>query len=116
MRPPSGTPVPSDCLRCGVCCHSDSEAYVWVTAHDWTRLGSDAARLAHVIGRDAFMRMHDGHCAALEVRRAGDGGVEFFCSVYDRRPEICREMGRGSPECRADLEEKAAGVRRAQVP
>ena len=114
MNPASGTSVPADCLRCGVCCHSDAEAYVWVTAHDVALLGPDATRLVQVIGRDAFMRMRDGHCAALEVRRAADGAPEFFCTVYDRRPEICRELGRGSPECRADLEAKADGVRRAQ--
>lgn len=105
--------VPADCRRCGVCCHSDSEAYVWVTGHDWERLGPDAERLAHFIGNRAFMRMRDGHCAALEVRPSAGGGPDFLCSIYERRPDICRELGRGSPECLADLEAKAAGVRQA---
>jgi Fe-S-cluster containining protein len=113
MSAEPAAPVPADCRRCGVCCHSDAEAYVWVTGPDWERLGPDAARLAHFIGNRAFMRMRAGHCAALEARRASDGGTEFRCSIYERRPEICRELGRGSPECLADLEAKAAGVARA---
>ena len=99
--------IPAQCLRCGVCCYSDSAAYVWIRGDDWARLGEDADRLAHFIGHRAFMRMKDGHCAALEVRATVDGAKEFFCTVYERRPEICRDLGRGSPECEAELELKS---------
>ena len=82
--------------------------YVWVTGYDWTRLGDDADRLAHFIGNHAFMRMSGGHCGALEVRTAADGRRSFFCTVYERRPEICRVLARGSPEGLGELETKAA--------
>ena len=102
--------IPADCRRCGVCCYSVSAEYVWVRGDDWSRLGEEAERLAHFIGHRAFMRMKDGHCAALDVRRDAAGGPEFFCTIYEKRPEICRDLGRGSPECEADLEAKAAQV------
>ena len=105
MKPMNPT-IPANCLRCGVCCFSESAKYVWIRGDDWSRLGDDADRLAHFIGHRAFMRMRDGHCAALDVRTTTDGAKEFFCTIYERRPEICRDLGRGSPECEAELELK----------
>ncbi len=108
--------VPADCLKCGVCCFSRLDAYVRVTGDDWARLGGDAERLAHFIGNRAYMRMRDGHCAALVVRRsAGAGGVggeavEYFCTAYECRPQVCRDLGRGSPECLGELASKASRV------
>jgi Fe-S-cluster containining protein len=102
--------VPTDCQRCGVCCFSPSDEYVWVTGYDWTLLGSDAERLAHFIGNRAFMKMTSGHCAALQIRQTADGGTMFACSIYEHRPEICRALGRGSPECLGELETKATEV------
>ncbi|MEI6464163.1 MAG: YkgJ family cysteine cluster protein [Verrucomicrobiota bacterium] len=105
--------IPADCRTCGVCCYSDSAEYVWVTGFDWTELGPEADTLAHFIGNRAFMRMRDGHCTALRVTRTANGAPEFFCTIYERRPEICRALGRGSPECLGELETKSAAVARA---
>ena len=93
-----------------MCCFSPSAEYVWVTGHDWERLGADAPSLAHFIGNRVFMKMTAGHCAALEVRLTRNEEPFFVCSVYERRPEICRVLERGSPECLADLEAKVAPV------
>jgi Fe-S-cluster containining protein len=101
--------APSDCQNCGICCFSSSEEYVWVTGYDWTRLGEDAERLAQFIAIRAFMNMRDGHCGALEIKRV-DGRVRFCCTIYDRRPEICRYLERGSPECLGELETKTDTV------
>lgn len=103
---------PSDCLRCGACCHSPSERFVRVTGADWTRLGEAAERVAHFTGRgnEAYMKMTAGHCAALEVRPAGAGAdqaPEYFCTLYDRRPQICRDLARGSPECAGERAQKS---------
>lgn len=107
-------PLPNaDCLHCGVCCHSESHEYVWVTGYDWDLLGADAERLAHFIGNRAFMKMAEGHCAALDIRRAAGGDMEYFCTVYERRPTICHALGRGSPECLGELETKSAHVARS---
>lgn len=99
-----------------------------VNGADWERLGDDAARVAHFVGNRAFMRMVDGHCAALEVR-VGDprpamrakasgeeltmmnaGAREYFCTVYERRPQVCRDLARGSPECEGELLAKGGRV------
>ncbi|MBS0663049.1 MAG: YkgJ family cysteine cluster protein [Verrucomicrobia bacterium] len=101
---------PTDCLRCGVCCFGATPAFVRVTGDDWARLGEEADRLAHFVGNRAFIRMKAGHCAALEVRRNGAEGPVFFCTVYALRPQACRDLGRGSPECLAERERKADSV------
>jgi uncharacterized protein len=103
---------PTDCLRCGVCCFSELEKYVPVSGDDWTRLGDAAGRVAHFIGNRAYMKMADHHCAALELRPAPDGGREFFCSVYDQRPQVCRDLARGSPQCEGERAAKQERVRR----
>ena len=94
-------PNPPDCLRCGACCHSPAERFVRVTGADWARLGDAAERLAHFIGRgnEAYMRMTAGHCAALAIRLDANQQAEYFCTIYERRPQICRDLARGSPEC-----------------
>jgi hypothetical protein len=100
-----------------VCCHGKTDTYVRVTGDDWARLGAEAERVARFIGNRAFMKMTGGHCAALERRAAADesGAAEFFCTVYARRPQVCRDLGRGSSQCEAELMRKAAEVGAAQA-
>jgi Fe-S-cluster containining protein len=102
--------IPADCRTCGVCCFSQAADYVRVTGDDWTRLGELADRYAHFIGHRTYLRMQDGHCAALAVQPASGGGFDFFCTIHDRRPQTCRDLGRGSPECAGELAAKAARV------
>ena len=100
--------TPRDCLRCGVCCFSELETYVRVTGDDWTRLGPAAERVAHFIGHRAFMKMRGGHCAALAVRVDAAGEREYFCTVYAERPQTCRDLARGSPQCEGEIAVKGA--------
>jgi Fe-S-cluster containining protein len=79
-----------------------------VTGDDWARLGDAAPEVARFIGHRAYMKMTDGHCAALEVRRDAAGAPEFFCTLYERRPQICRDLARGSRECAGERALKAA--------
>lgn len=102
--------VPDDCRRCGVCCFSASQTYVRVSGDDWTRLGTLADEFAHFVGHLAYMRMHAGHCAALRLGRDDDGAGEFFCTVYERRPQACRDLARGSPECGGERATKHASI------
>lgn len=81
-----------------------------VDGRDWDRLGNEAERWATFIGNRAFMRMQAGHCAALEERRDVTGATEYFCLVYERRPQICRDLARGSPECEGERATKAERV------
>lgn len=98
--------TPADCLQCGACCFSLLPTYVRVSGGDWERLGEVAETVAHFIGHRAYMRMNDGHCAALTVRTGTDGQREYFCTIYDRRPQVCRDLARGSAQCEAELEQK----------
>jgi Fe-S-cluster containining protein len=88
--------APADCMTCGVCCFSTLDRYIQVDGADYNRLGDDAEALVHFIENRAYMRLVDGHCAALDVDREGR---RFVCTVYERRPRICRDLERGSPAC-----------------
>lgn len=81
-----------------------------VTGADWERLGVDAERVAHFIGNRAFMKMNDGRCAALVPQIAADGEPEYLCSIYAVRPQVCRDLARGSPECEGERMSKGARV------
>ena len=110
-----GLSTPTDCLCCGVCCFSTLDTYVRVTGADWDRLGAETGRVAHFIGNRAYMRMRDGRCAALESHRMADEAGVFFCTVYEKRPQVCRDLARGSPECQGERDTKAERVARAEL-
>ncbi len=99
-------PPPAGCLACGVCCFSLLPTYVRLSGDDWARLGVDAEQVAHFIGHRAYMKLTAGHCAALQPRESAGGGREFFCSIYERRPQVCRDLARGSPECLGEIAAK----------
>jgi Fe-S-cluster containining protein len=103
--------VPENCLHCGVCCFSKSGTYVRVSGGDWMRLGDEAEKYARFVGNRAYLRMTDGHCAALDLRPRPGGGLEYFCMIYDRRPQVCRDLRRGSRECLGELDTKQDQVR-----
>jgi Fe-S-cluster containining protein len=104
-----------ECTRCGACCFSESERHARVTGDDYERLGvADAERLVHFIGDLAFMRSVGANgirrCAALVVDAASG---TFLCSVYQRRPGICRELERGSGSCAGERDTKLGRTRGA---
>lgn len=81
-----------------------------VTGNDHQRLGPDAEQWVQWQNNRAFMRMTDGHCAALELQ-PGANGPQFVCTIYDQRPQTCRDLARGSPQCEADWSTKRSGDR-----
>lgn len=93
-----------------MCCFSQLDTYVRVTGADWERLGVDAGRMARFMGHRAYMKMAGGHCAALQPRHTAEGKTEFFCTIYENRPQVCRDLARGSPECEGELAAKAERV------
>jgi Fe-S-cluster containining protein len=97
------TGVP-ECTRCGTCCFSETEDYLQVLGVDYERLADDAERWVHFIGNRAYMKMSDGHCSALVFDQ--DRSL-FLCSIYERRPDVCRWLERGSGQCAAERHEKA---------
>jgi Fe-S-cluster containining protein len=109
--------TPDDCMRCGACCFSDSPRHARVTGDDHQRLGDDAETLVEWIGNEAFMKiervtgeMHK--CVALGIDAAAG---TFACSIYERRPQVCRDLEQGSGGCRGELETKSERPKRALV-
>jgi len=64
--------------------------HVPVSGDDWSRLGDDAERLTHWIANRPFMRIEAGRCVALARR-----GDRLACTIYERRPELCRALEQG---------------------
>jgi uncharacterized protein len=89
-----------------------------VTGDDHVRLGDDAETLVSWIGNSAFMRLsRDG---ADGLRRCGALAIDpilgtFACSIYERRPQVCRDLERGGSGCRGELATKADRPPRALV-
>ncbi|TDV69760.1 YkgJ family cysteine cluster protein [Pseudomonas sp. LP_7_YM] len=48
-------------------------------------------------GGEVMLRLDDGWCAALDRDT-------MMCTIYDRRPLICREFEMGAPECITERE------------
>ena len=81
-----------------------------MSGDDHLRLDDDT--LVHWDENQAFMRMTQthgiGHCAAL----VPDADGTFLCSVYERRPQICRDLEEASPQCRGERVTKEGRPRR----
>jgi Fe-S-cluster containining protein len=101
-KPAEASDVP-DCRTCGACCYGD-EMWIHVMAGDDDRLGGERVRHLTVLtqhGRGYFarsMKMVGGRCTAFRDRLT-DGGCG--CSIYEVRPDICRDFAAGSPDCHA---------------
>lgn len=80
---PDTTPL---CFSCGRCCFGPTK-YVQVFDEDLGALGPALAEKFVVTAaeKDRFMRMEDGHCAALDTSNG-----QFKCGIYEQRPLICR--------------------------
>ena len=104
---PPGSPVDTtgvpECTACGTCCFSTLPEYVRVFGHDWDRLDDEARTYTHFLGNRCYLRLEDGHCAALRIDPAGP---RFTCAIYEGRPDACRALERGGGACRSDRHEK----------
>jgi Fe-S-cluster containining protein len=99
-----------DCRACGACCTARAP-HVRVLGDDHARLGDDADALTVWHGHRAYLRVRpDGDCVAL-VREPAENRVT--CGIYDRRPDLCRALERGSPACEAELARKRPELLRA---
>jgi Fe-S-cluster containining protein len=92
-----------ECTACGACCFDDDDRYVELWSVDQERLGASLHRVA--VARDGrlFLRMLEGRCASLRVTQTSSaevtGARSFTCAIYDRRPDACRALARGSRAC-----------------
>lgn len=92
--------VPSDCRLCGACCFGGARhGRVW--GADYDRLGDEAEAIVEWIADKAYLRVVEQRCAQLARTSAG-----VACSIYERRPQVCRDLERASPACLGELERK----------
>lgn len=103
MIPPAPTLSSSssfDCQTCGACCAHDEAWVVFIGEGD-----SDGLPDRFVDAERGGMCFEDGRCKGL----AGTLGEAVRCTVYSRRPLVCRELQAGDPDClvaRAELERR----------
>ncbi len=95
-RAPAADDLP-ECLACGACCFSSEADYLQVFEVDAARLGADCAALTVSVGAARYVAMKDGHCAALSLELELGSTA---CTLYPRRPDVCRHLQRGSAQCR----------------
>ena len=76
-----------NCQTCGACCSNPTDS-VWieVTDEDAIRINDASLIQEGDIEKYAMKQRLNGHCVAL----VGDVGNACKCSIYDKRPEICR--------------------------
>jgi Fe-S-cluster containining protein len=82
--------TPPDCLTCGGCCAWSASWPVLIGERDGEGIAED---LIDIDNRR--MQSWGDRCAALE----GELGKHVGCSVYARRPLVCREFQAGSEDC-----------------
>jgi Fe-S-cluster containining protein len=83
------------CKSCGACCcHPDDPKWVEVTVQDSLRIPKEIPLNEGDIATFSMPYLR-GSCLCLE----GDIGKKCFCSIYAKRPSICRKVKRGSPIC-----------------
>lgn len=84
-----------DCTSCGACCATYRVCFYWAEADALAipeELVEPAGRL-----RLAMRRVEEPspRCIALE----GTVGVRAGCAIYEKRPQICRDVQPGDPSC-----------------
>lgn len=90
-------PIP-ECMTCGLCCYIP--LIVPVTRAESERLNSycdillDDNEEAIVVDR-VLTRNDDGRCRNLE----GTLGEKIGCTIYNDRPQVCRDFEAGSDRC-----------------
>ena len=80
------------CEACQACC---CQLQVILMPHD--------APPAHLVeteehGLDVMRRLDDGWCVALDRET-------LRCTIYAVRPQVCRDVATGGPECRVERDE-----------
>lgn len=86
--------TPDDCQKCGACC-AGGPKWVEVTEADAERLCDHTLIEGGDIEAFSMKTDDNKRCVAL----AGCIGVDVACTVYEKRPEVCRTVERGSETC-----------------
>ncbi|GAB4237559.1 MAG: YkgJ family cysteine cluster protein [Acidobacteriota bacterium] len=85
------SPQANGCLECGACCAYYRVAFHWSEADDATPGGVPVQLTEDLDAHRRAMRgtaSRPSRCVALE----GVVGRAVRCTIYDRRPSVCREF------------------------
>lgn len=105
--------VAPDCQDCGACCHGRGHPFVQVWGSDHARLAPDEQRdLVEFRGNACHMRSVPVELGGRTVRRCVALGVtpdgRWGCTIYERRPQACRDYDRGGLACEHDVADRGA--------
>lgn len=75
------------CLRCGACCAVYRVAFHWLEVADVDGVPEELTQPLDP-HRLEMRKLSDGRCVAL----SGTIGQEARCTMYGRRPSVCREL------------------------
>ncbi len=102
MSTPSA--VLNPCLRCGACCAYFRVSFYWAECDEATENGVPAT-LTRPLSPFRLVMLGTSGPAPRCVALLGTVGEEVRCTVYDRRPSVCRELvaswlnGQPNPQC-----------------
>lgn len=88
---------PTDCFRCGACCHKGFDVVEVSASELFSRRHPDLIEVRSVDRR--VVPRPDGRCLVL----TGDGSTTapYLCRHYDERPRSCRDFAQGGDACLA---------------
>lgn len=105
-----------DCQSCGACCYNPPENvsdglrdYVEVNPRNaLLKTNDDAAKYTFVKNGKHWLRMvgRVERCCAL----AGSLGKSVRCTIYEKRPTVCRLVRPGDMECKLRREQRGLPV------
>lgn len=106
--------VAPDCQACGACCHGRGHPFVLVWRDDLARMTeADRALVEPRLGGGGYMRSVPVELAGRTYRRCvalGQEGGRWSCTIYERRPQACRDYARDSLSCEVDVDDHGAAT------
>lgn len=88
-----------NCRMCGACCASPVATDVYVTLKKFPSQDIQRLENASIRSGNKLLTKIDTRgecvCGALE----GELGRDVRCSIYDARPDVCREFAVGGSSC-----------------
>ena len=83
--------VVNPCLSCGACCAFYRASFYWSEAEGYTA-GGVPLKMTKKLDDFRLMMIGTGGSAPRCIALLGDIGRSVRCSIYERRPSICREF------------------------
>jgi uncharacterized protein len=107
----------SPCLTCGACCAYFRVSFYWGECDDAIEGGVPAGLTEKL--NDFRVAMKGTNCTSPRcIALSGDVGKDVRCTIYERRPQACRDLPfsrvEGMPEEKCDKSRSAWGLKPLQ--